>query len=139
MSRVDQAIYVLLGLVIVMLIGMVTGSWRAVLYPFLLVIGLAIFMGLIKDIERNPRKIWIPVSVSVIYFILYIAHDLITLNSPTGGTGFVFGLTPAMALYFFGIWPLAVLVCLLYVITFSIQPKQKKDHQTEKRNIDMEG
>lgn len=139
MSRVDQVIYVLLGLVIVMLIGMVTGSWRFVLYPFLLVIGLAIFMGLIKDIERNPRKIWIPVSVSVIYFILYIAHDLITLNSPTGGTGFVFGLTPAMALYFFGIWPLAVLVCLLYVITFSIQPKQKKDHQTEKTKINMEG
>lgn len=45
MSRIDQTIYALFGLAVVMVIGMVTNSWRAVLYPFLIMVGLAIFWG----------------------------------------------------------------------------------------------
>src|SRR5699024_5674372 len=135
MSRIDKIMYALLGLVFVMLIGMVTGSWRAVLYPYLIVIGLAIFLGLLKDIEKSPRKIWIPIIVSAIYLLLYIAHDFITLDSPTGGSSFIFGLTPAMALYLIGIWPIAVLVCLLFAITFSSKQKEYHDEQ-QKMNIE---
>ncbi|MFS0644416.1 hypothetical protein [Siminovitchia sp. 179-K 8D1 HS] len=139
MSRTDQAIYALLGLSIVMFIGMVTGSWRAVLYPYLLMIGLAIFLGLIKDVKKNPRKIWIPVTVTAIYLLLYIFHDVITLDSPSGGTGFIFGLSPAMALYIFGIWPMAVLVCLLYTLTFPKDDVTQQLRHGGKKNINIEG
>lgn len=124
MSRVDKMMYAFLLLVSLILIGMILGSWRMVLYPYLIVIGLSMIFGLLKDIEEDSRKLWIPVVVSSIYLILYIAYDMITVQSPTGGTDFVFGLTPAMALYIMGIWPMAVLVCLLYAWTFS-NPQDK--------------
>lgn len=139
MTRIDQAIYVLLGLVIVMLTGMIIGSWRAVLYPFLIVIGITIFLGLIKDIEQTPKKIWIPISVSVIYLVLYIAHDVLTLDSSTGGSSFIFGLSPSMALYLVGIWPMAVFVCLLFTLTFSTKRKQQKEAHIEQRKINSGG
>ncbi|MBM7714230.1 hypothetical protein MHB50_15180 [Siminovitchia sp. FSL H7-0308] len=137
MSRIDQTIYALFGLAVVMVIGMVTNSWRAVLYPFLIMVGLAIFLGLIKDIRRNPRKIWIPVTVTAIYLFLYIFHDVITMDSPTGGKGFIWGLSPAMALYIFGIWPLAVLVCLLYTLTFQKDSVTQQLRQDGQKNINM--
>lgn len=139
MTRTDQAIYTLFGLAIVMVIGMVTGSWRAVLYPYLILVGLSIFLGLIKDVKRNPRKIWIPVTVTVIYLFLYIFHDVITIDSPAGGSGFIFGLSPAMALYIFGIWPMAVLVCLLYTLTFPKDSVAKQLRQGGQKNINIEG
>ncbi len=119
MSRVDKLMYAFLFLVSLILIGMILGAWRMVLYPYLIVIGLSIVFGLLKEIETDFKKLWIPLFVSFIYLILYIAHDMITAQSPTGGTDFIFGLTPAMALYLVGIWPMAVLVCLLYAWTFS--------------------
>lgn len=137
MSRIDQAIYVLFGLAVVMVIGMVTNSWRAVLYPYLIMIGLAIFLGLMKDIRRNPRKIWIPVAVTAIYLLLYIFHDVITMDSPTGGKGFIWGLSPAMALYIFAIWPLAVLVCLLYTLTFQKDSVTQQLRHDGQKNINM--
>jgi len=121
MSISDKIIYTILLLVSVTLIGMLTGSWRIILYPYLVVIGIAILAGLVKNVEKNPRKIWIPASVSLAYIILYSWLDVSTIDSPTGGTSYILGLTPSMAIYLLGIWPLANLVCLLYAWTFTYE------------------
>ncbi|MGE7953561.1 hypothetical protein [Lysinibacillus xylanilyticus] len=119
MSFIDKLIYTLLSLVIIIFIGTITGSWRFILYPYLIVIGIAILFGILKNVKQNPRKMWIPVSVVIGYFILYAWLDIMTIDTPTGGSKYIFGLTPSMALYILGIWPLANLICLLYAWTFS--------------------
>ncbi|MDM5248744.1 MULTISPECIES: hypothetical protein [unclassified Lysinibacillus] len=119
MSFIDKLIYTLLSLVIITFIGTITGSWRFILYPYLIVIGIAILFGILKNVKQNPWKMWIPVSVVIVYIILYAWLDIITIDTPTGGSKYIFGLTPSMALYILGIWPLANLICLLYAWTFS--------------------
>ncbi|MEX3622106.1 hypothetical protein [Viridibacillus arvi] len=123
MSFSDKLIYTLLVLVSITFIGAITGSWRFILYPYLIVIGIAILFGLLKSIKQNPRKIWIPVSVSVLYIILYVSLDIMTINTPTGGSSYLLGLTPSMALYILAIWPLANIICLLYAWTFTNEEK----------------
>jgi hypothetical protein len=118
MSFPDKLIYTLLFLVSLTLIGMITASWRIILYPYLIVIGIAILLGMLKNVKKNPRKIWIPISVSAIYIILYAWLDIMTIGSPTGGDTYILGLTPSMALYVLGIWPFANVICLLYAWTF---------------------
>lgn len=119
MSFIDKLIYTLLSLVIITFIGTITGSWRFILYPYLIVIGIAILFGILKNVKQNPWKMWIPVSVVIVYIILYAWLDIMTIDTPTGGSKYIFGLTPSMALYILGIWPLANLICLLYAWTFS--------------------
>lgn len=119
MSTSDKLIYTLLILVSLSLLGMLTASWRLILYSYLIVIGLAIFTGISKSVKENPRKIWIPILVSGAYLLLYAWLDILTMNSPTGGSASIFGLTPSLALYVLGIWPLANIICLLYAWTFS--------------------
>lgn len=118
MSFIDKLIYALLCLVIITFIGTITGSWRFILYPYLIVIGIAILFGILKNVKQNPLKIWIPISVVIVYIILYVWLDIMTIDTPTGGSQYIFGLTPSMALYILGIWPLANLICLLYAWTF---------------------
>ncbi|MEK3937340.1 hypothetical protein MKY41_18775 [Sporosarcina sp. FSL W7-1349] len=119
MSYSDKLIYSLLFFVSLSLIGMLTASWRLILYSYLFVIGLAILTGILKSVKENPRKIWIPITVSIAYFMLYGWLDIMTIDSPTGGSSFIFGLTPSLALYVLCIWPLANLICLLYAWTFT--------------------
>lgn len=108
----------LLVLMVVMLIGMLTGSWRAVLYPYLVVIGLCLAVGLVKAICRWKHLIALPVAVPVLYLALFVVLDVLTVKEPTGGSGTVFGLVPSTALYLLGIWPLALVLTLLYAWTF---------------------
>lgn len=115
----DKVIYLFLVLVSLTFVGMIFQSWRMILYPYLLVIGITVFIGLWKSIKRIPTKIWIPVIVSVIYIVLYGGLDFISRDSLTGGDYYIFGLTPTMALYLIGLLPLAVLICLLYALTFT--------------------
>lgn len=123
MSTSDKVIYTLFVLVTLTLIGMFVGSWRVILYPYLIVIGIAILLGLMKTIKQNPKMIVVPIVVSAVYLVLYIWLDIMTLNLPTGGVKYVFGLTPSMALYLLGIWPLANIICLLYAWTFTYENK----------------
>lgn len=120
MSFSDKLIYLLLILISLTFIGTVTGSWRLILYPYLIVIGIAILFGVLKNVKKQPYKIWIPIVVSVIYLVLYGWLDIMTIDSPTGGESYIFGLTPSMALYLLLIWPLANIICLLYAWTFKI-------------------
>lgn len=121
MSFSDKMIYTVLLLVSATLIGMFTGSWRIILYPYLVVIGIAILAGLVKSVKSNPRNIWIPASVSLVFIMLYGWLDIITIDSPTGGTSYILGLTPSMAVYLLGIWPLTNLICLMYAWTFTYE------------------
>lgn len=125
MSFTDKLIYLLLVLVGLTFIGTLTGSWHLILYPYLIVIGIAVLFGIMKNVKQSPNKIWIPVIVSAVYLILYIWLDMLTQNSPTGGEGYIFGLTPSMALYILLIWPIANIMCLLYAWTFSSEKNSK--------------
>lgn len=136
MSFPDKLMYTLLFLVSLILIGMITGSWRIILYPYLIVIGISVLFGMLKSVKSNPRRIWVPVSVSIIYLILYGWLDIMTNDLPTGGINYLFGLTPSMALYILGIWPFAVLVCFLYAWTYSFDKTLKHGNNFQ---TDMKG
>ncbi|BCJ86113.1 hypothetical protein [Effusibacillus dendaii] len=119
MFSADKWIYAFTGLVILILIGMLTGAWRIILYPYLFIIGIGVLLGLWQQLKRKPQLIWVPVSITVLYLILYVWLDVLSLHSPTGGSTLVFGMVPTTALFFLGIWPIAILVSLLYGLTFS--------------------
>ncbi|WP_029266485.1 hypothetical protein [Virgibacillus alimentarius] len=115
----DRIIYLFLFLVGLSLIGMILQSWRMILYPYLIVIGITILIGMWKSIIHVPKKICIPISVSIIYFILYGLLDILSLDSIADKDYYIFGMTPTMALYLIAILPSAVIICLLYAITFT--------------------
>ncbi|HEY8343382.1 MAG TPA: hypothetical protein VIK75_10390 [Calditerricola sp.] len=127
----DRAMVALLALVVVMLVGMLTGSWRAVLYPYLVVIGLCLAVGLVEAIRRWRRLIILPVAVTVLYLGLFVLLDVLTGKEPTGGSGTVFGLVSSTALYLLGIWPLALVLALLYAWTF--------DHASQAAGVSGKG
>lgn len=115
----DRMIYILLALCSLTLVGMLIGSWRLILYPYLIIIGLMILIGLWSPIKTQTEKLkYIPYSVSIIYLIVFITLDIITRNSLLGGESYIFGLAPSMALYMFVIFPGGTIVCLLYALTF---------------------
>lgn len=131
----DKVIYLFLFFVSVTFIGMLFQSWRVILYPYLIVIGITILIGLWKPIRKRPHKIWIPIAVSVIYLILYGLLDFISSSSILGGDYYIFGMTPSMALFMLGILPCAVIICLLYAITFPYE----KQPSVDKNNHDVKG
>lgn len=114
----NRLMYALLGLVILIIIGMLTASWRVILYPYLFVIGISILLGLTKTIQTKRHLIWVPFGVTALYLVLYVWLDVISLKSPTGGTGYVLGMVPTTAIFLLGIWPTAILVSLLYAWIF---------------------
>lgn len=124
----DKIIYTLLLLVSLTFIGMIIHSWRIILYPYLIVIGLVILCGMWKSIKIDPRKVWIPVTVSVVYLILYGYLDILSRDSKIVGDYYIFGMTPTVALFMLGILPFAVIVCLLYAITFTNEKPLAKNH-----------
>lgn len=121
MVFIDKLIYALLGLVVLMTIGMLTGSWRMILYAYLFIIGISIIFGLTRRIKSRGNLIGVPIGVSVLYVVLYVWLDVMTMGSPTGGEGLVWGMTPATALFMLGIWPASILVTLLYAWTFPVE------------------
>lgn len=120
-SLSDRLVYVLLGLLALILVGMLLASWRVVLYPFLLVIGVSILFGFIRRIREGDSRV--PAltagSVVVLFFILFIWVDVLSGGEPTGSTNYIFGMTPAMAVYVIGVPILVALPSLLYALTFT--------------------
>lgn len=120
-SLSDRLVYVLLGLLALILVGMLLASWRVVLYPFLLVIGVSILFGFIRRIQEGNSRV--PVltagSVVVLFFILFIWLDILSGGEPTGSTNYILGMTPTTALYVIGIPILVALPGLLYALTFT--------------------
>jgi len=126
MFSVNKLMYVVLGLIVLMIFGMITASWRIIIYPYLFVCGISVLIGLIKVIQSNHNLIWVPVSLTAVYLFLFIWLDLVTLGSTVFGgdsANFVFGLVPSTAIVLLGIWPISILAPLLYAWTFSKDSK----------------
>ncbi|HZK55367.1 MAG TPA: hypothetical protein VFC84_14380 [Desulfosporosinus sp.] len=122
MFSINKLMYIMLGLVVLMILGMLTASWRIILYPYLFVCGISVLIGMIKVIRSNHNLILIPVGLTAVYLFLFIWLDLITRDSKVFGgdsANFVFGLVPSTAIVLLGIWPISILAPLLYAWTFS--------------------
>jgi hypothetical protein len=120
--------YVLLGLTVLMLIGMLTGSWRVILYPFLLVVGVSILFGFTREIGNRSRPLLVAGPVVILFVVLFLVLDISTGMQPTGSASRVLGMTPPMAWYLLGFPPLAILVGVLYAVTF-----QNEEPETPQR------
>ncbi|CAN5164834.1 hypothetical protein BH20ACT11_BH20ACT11_08270 [soil metagenome] len=128
MQLSSKLMYVLLGLTVLMLIGMLTGSWRVILYPFLLVVGVSILFGFTREIGNRSRPLLIAGPVVILFVVLFLVLDISTGMQPTGSASRVLGMTPPMAWYLLGFPPLAILVGVLYAVTF-----QNEEPETPQR------
>jgi hypothetical protein len=108
-SDSDRLAVGLLGLGIVVVGGMLLGSWQLVLYPTVLMIGVLLAMALV----RRPGRVRVPIAVVATFLALFgILHSM-GLANPSG-RGSVLGWDPMTALYLFVVGPATVLVGLLY-------------------------
>jgi len=114
----NRLMYALLGLTALILLGMLTGSWRAILYPFLLVVGISILFGFTREIGRSRRPLLVAGPVVVLFAVLFVVLDVTTGMQATGSASRVLGMTPPMAWYLLGFPPLVVLAGVLYAVTF---------------------
>lgn len=131
MELSNRLIYALLGLVILMLIGMLISSWRVVLYPLLLVIGISILFGYTRELQSRKWPLLIAGSVVVLLGLLFIVLDIMTGGEPTGSTNYVLGMTPPMALYIIGFPLIIVLAGILYGLTFKQEDVQEVIQERE--------
>lgn len=116
MRSTDRLVNLLLGLVSVMLIGMLTGSWRVVLYPYLAVIGVVLLLGIGSSRHKDPIYFRFAVGISAIYFALYIWLDVVMGTDVTVDTPLIGGVIPSTAIYFFVIWPMGLVVAGMYAL-----------------------
>jgi len=126
MFSVNKSIYLLLFTVIIILAGMLFESWRLVLYPYMLVIGICIAIGLSKSIKLNRSFIWLPILTIVLLTGFFIAIDILTLDPGAHINSYIFGLSPSTAVLLLGVWPVVVLLSLVYSLTFSSAEKLEK-------------
>lgn len=131
MELSNRLMYALLGLVILMLIGMLISSWRVVLYPLLLVIGISILFGYTRELQSRKWPLLIAGSVVVLLGLLFIVLDIMTGGEPTGSTNYVLGMTPPMALYIIGFPLIIVLAGILYGLTFKQEDVQEVIQERE--------
>lgn len=131
MELSNRLMYALLGLVILMLIGMLISSWRVVLYPLLLVIGISILFGYTRELQSRKWPLLIAGSVVVLLGLLFIVLDIMTGGEPTGSTNYVLGMTPPMALYIISFPLIIVLAGILYGLTFKQEDVQEVIQERE--------
>jgi hypothetical protein len=112
----NRLVTMLLLLVCVMIVGMLTSSWRVVLYPYLAMIGVVILLGIGTRIKEDYRFAALGVGVSVAYVVLYLWLDVVAGSDPGASTNLIGGLVPSTAIYFFVIWPFGLFVALLYSV-----------------------
>jgi hypothetical protein len=115
----NKSVYAFAALLVLIIIGMLTGSFRLIIYPYIFIIGLLLLSGLAKKVKVNKKIIWIPTVVTCLFLLLHTWLDVATLHSPTGGVNLIFGFTLSTAIYYFGIWILCASFSLLYVWTFN--------------------
>lgn len=122
MSLSDRLIYAFVSVVLVMMVGMLVGSWRMILYSYVLIVGIGVMYGFTGAVRSRRSVVVVPLGITAVLAILFVGLDLLTAGSPTGGDGYVLGLTPSIAYYFFLIAPFAVLVSVIYALTFEADP-----------------
>ncbi|MGB3682076.1 MAG: hypothetical protein WA990_06270 [Rubrobacteraceae bacterium] len=131
MELSNRLIYAVLGLVTLMLIGMLLSSWRVILYPLILVIGISILFGYTRELAGRKWPFLVAGSVVVLYGLLFILLDLLTGGEPTGSTNYVLGMTPPMALYIISFPLLVILAGVLYGLTFKQEDVQEVIEERE--------
>ena len=136
MELSNRMIYVVLGLVVLMLVGMLLSSWRVILYPLIFLIGISILFGYTRDLPGRKWPLLVAGSVVVLYGLLFILLDLLTGGEPTGSTNYVLGMTPPMALYIISFPLLVILAGVLYGLTFQQEDVQEV---VEERGLSNEG
>jgi CDP-diglyceride synthetase len=134
MFSVNKSIYIMLLAVLIIMAGMLFESWRLVLYPYMVIIGICVAIGLSKAIKRNKNFIWLPISITVIFTILFIAIDVLTLDPSSNLDTHFLGLSPSTAVLLLGVWPVVVLLSLVYSITFSSADKLEKTSPVNIKN-----
>jgi hypothetical protein len=138
MQLSSKLMYVLLGLTVLMLIGMLIGSWRVILYPFLLVVGVSILFGFTREIGQRSRPLLVAGPVVILFVVLFVVLDISTGMQPTGSDSRVLGMTPPMAWYLLGFPPLVILVGILYAVTFQNEDPETPE-QSQQSQRDAEG
>ncbi len=119
MQLSDRLIYALGGLAILMIIGMFASSWRMIVYPVILVMGISILFGFVSELPNRKRPLLVAGSVVVLFGLLFTLIDIMTGGDPTGrSTNYVLGMTPPTALYMISFPLLIVLAGVLYGLTF---------------------
>lgn len=114
MRSTDRLVTLLLVLVTIMLVGMLTASWRVVLYPYLVVIGVIILLGVGARRGKDPVLLGFGIAVPLIYIALYVWLEVVMAGDPGSSTDLVLGLVPSTAVYFFAIWPFGLIVAACY-------------------------
>ena len=136
MELSNKLMYALLGLAALMLVGMLTASWRAILYPLLLIMGISVLFSFVRELPHGRRPLLIAGPFLALFLLFFVVLDAATGFEPTASTDYVLGMTPATAFYLLGFPPLVVLTGLLYAVTFT---REDADPQTlEQQDIAAE-
>ena len=125
MELSTRLIYAVLGLVVLMLVGMLVSSWRVILYPLVLLIGISILFGYTRELPGRRWPLLVAGTMVVLYGLLFVALDVLTGGEPTGSTNYVLGMTPPMALYVICFPLLVILAGVLYGLTFKEEDVQE--------------
>ena len=115
-STTDRLVTLLLVLVTIMLVGMLTASWQVVLYPYLVVLGVIILLGVGSRRGKDSTLKWFAIAVPIVYIALYVWLEVVMAGKPEVGSTLVLGLVPSTAIYFFAIWPAGLLVAAGYAL-----------------------
>lgn len=121
----NKSAYAFATLLLLVIIGLLIGSFRLVIYPYMVIVGLLLMGGLAKKLNVNKKIIWIPTVVTTLFLLLQIWLDLVTLHSPIGNGTLIFGITPSTAIYYLGIWLICASFSLIYAWTFN-RPEEKQ-------------
>jgi len=116
MRSTDRLVTLLLVLVTIMLVGMLTASWRVVLYPYLIVLGVIILLGVGSRRGKDPVLMCFGIAVPIVYVLLYVWLDVVMAGTSAEGSELVFGLVPSTAIYFLAIWPTGLVVAAGYAV-----------------------
>lgn len=116
MRSTDRLVTLLLVLVCIMIAGMLTTSWRVVLYPYLVVIGVMILLGVGTRRGRDSVLAWFGIGIPLGYVALYLWLEVAMRGSPGESSNLVLGLVPTTAIYVFAIWPFGLVVAALYAL-----------------------
>lgn len=104
--------WVLLGLAVLTMFGMLLGSWQLVLYPSLLIVGVLLAMSMAA---KGQLRYGIPVFVTVLLVGLFALLHAMGVDDPSGEGSFL-GWDPMTAIYLFVVGPAFLLVGLLFAL-----------------------
>jgi hypothetical protein len=130
MSKKDVGILLLLAGAVLILIGMLATSWKLILYPYFVMIGIILTISLGKILRQTKHLIIIPAVSSVIFIILFILLDVNGWASATGGgneTKYFIGLVPTTFIYLVFVSSTVIFLSFLYIWVFYHQNKLKID------------